>query len=309
MHDHSHTHSHSHGKTERNILIAFLLNLSFSVFELFGGFFTHSVAILSDSVHDFGDALSIGLSYLLERRSVRRPDARHSYGYRRYSVLGSLITTVILLVGSALVIISSVTRLIHPVEVNYHGMIGFAVVGVVLNLAAALVTREGDSLNQRAVNLHMLEDVLGWAIVLVGAVIMNFTDLRLLDPLMSIGVSIFIAVHALGNLGSVLDLFLEKTPAGIDMAALTEQLQSLPGVENVHHLHIWSLDGESHRATLHAVVTAPDAKQRLRDELKTHGISHATIETEAPGDLCPEPECPTDTPPSAGTHHHHHHHN
>ena len=305
-----HTHEHAHGKTERNILIAFLLNLSFSVFELFGGFFTHSVAILSDSVHDLGDAISIGLSYFLERKSTRHPDARHTHGYRRYSVLGSLITTVILLVGSVLVIIGSVSRLIHPVEVNYHGMILFAVVGVALNLAAAVVTREGDSLNQKAVNLHMLEDVLGWIIVLIGSVVMNFTDLRIIDPLMSIGVSVFIAVHAFGNLSAVLDLFLEKVPDNIAVDELAARLNTLEGVEDIHHLHVWSLDGESHRATLHAVVASPEAKCRIREELKACGISHATIETERPDELCAERECAVAVPegPVAGHHHHHHGH-
>ena len=301
------THEHSHGKTERNILIAFLLNLSFSVFELFGGFFTHSVAILSDSVHDLGDALSIGLSYFLERKSTRQPDARHTYGYRRYSVLGSLITTGILLVGSALVIIGAVSRLVHPVEVNYHGMILFAVVGVALNLAAAVVTREGDSLNQKAVNLHMLEDVLGWIIVLIGSVVMNFTDLRIIDPLMSIGVSVFIAAHAFGNLGAVLDLFLEKVPEDIAVDELSARLCALEGVEDIHHLHVWSLDGESHRATLHAVITEPGAKRRIREELKNCGIAHATIETEHPDELCAERECGVIAPEGRHAGHHHHH--
>lgn len=130
-------------KTDKNILIAFILNLSFSLFELIGGIFTHSVAILSDSIHDFGDAVSIGFAYVLEKKSRRQADDRHTYGYRRYSVLGGLITTVILIVGSIVMIWEAVERIITPVEINYRGMIWLAVIGVVVNVIAAYVTRKG----------------------------------------------------------------------------------------------------------------------------------------------------------------------
>ena len=184
-------------KTEKNILIAFLLNISFSIFEFFGGIITNSVAILSDSIHDLGDAISIGISYFMERKSKKPGDNNYTYGYVRYSVLGGVITTSILLVGSILVIISATKRLINPVEVNYNGMIIFAIIGVILNYIAAYVTKEGDSINQKSVNLHMLEDVLGWIVVLIGAIIMNFTDIRILDSIMSIGVAIFILFNSL----------------------------------------------------------------------------------------------------------------
>ena len=154
-------------KTQRNILIAFILNITFSIFEFVGGLLTNSVAILSDSDHDLGDAISIGISYFMDRKSKKKADNKYTYGYIRYSVLGGVITTTILLVGSILVIIGAVKRLFNPVEINYSGMIIFAVVGVILNFIAAYVTREGDSINQKAVNLHMLEDVLGWVIVLI----------------------------------------------------------------------------------------------------------------------------------------------
>ena len=199
-------------KTEKNILFAFILNLSFSIFEFIGGIFTGSVAILSDSIHDLGDALSIGISFFLEKKSKKKPDNKYTYGYIRYSVLGGLITTVILLVGSILVIYNAIGRIITPVEVNYKGMIIFAIIGLVTNFIAAYLTKEGDSINQKSVNLHMLEDVLGWAIVLIGAIIMNFTDIKIIDPIMSIGVALFILVNTLKNLKKILDLFLEKTP-------------------------------------------------------------------------------------------------
>jgi cobalt-zinc-cadmium efflux system protein len=299
-------------KTEKNILVAFLLNLSFSIFEFFGGIFTGSVAIISDAVHDLGDAASIGISFFLERKSKKRPDEHYTYGYARYSVLGSVITTFILLFGSAAVIYNAFARLITPTEINYNGMIIFAIVGVIVNFAAALFTREGDSLNQKAVNLHMLEDVLGWAVVLVGAIIMRFTNISVIDPLLSIVVSLFILINAVSGLKEATDVFLEKAPHGIDTHEITDRLCELEGVLDVHHVHVWSMDGSGHYATLHAVVSseadAHTVKEKIREELKEHKIVHATIELEAEGEHCHEKECNTEHHSSHGHHHHHHHH-
>ena len=296
-------------KTKKNILVAFLLNLSFAAFEFFAGLWTGSVAILSDAVHDLGDAAGIGLSWLLERKGKRPPDQVYTYGYGRYSLLGSLITTSILLFGSVLVMGNAVVRILHPTPIHYDGMLLFAVAGVIVNLAAAFVTREGDSLNQKAVNLHMLEDVLGWALVLLGALIMRFTDFALLDPLLSIGVAAFILFHAVRNLRETVELLLDKTPHGVEVAEIREHLLHIDGVLEVHHIHLWSLDGCTHCATMH-IVTAGDPheiKAQVRQELAEHGIGHATLELESENEHCHEPHCVL-TPNSATGHHHHHHH-
>ena len=293
-------------KTEKNILIAFLLNISFSIFEFFGGLFTNSVAILSDSIHDLGDAVSIGISYFMERKSKKPSDNKYTYGYIRYSVLGGVITTTILLVGSILVIISAIKRLINPVEVNYQGMIIFAVIGVILNFIAAYVTKEGESINQKSVNLHMLEDVLGWIVVLVGAIIMNFTDIKILDPIMCIGVALFILFNALKNLKIVLDLFLEKTPNDIDIEELKKHLLEIEDVEDIHHIHIWSIDGFNNYATMHIVSKSKNiskVKHEIREELLEHNICHAILETEE--EACSDKECHIELKEN---HHHHHHH-
>lgn len=297
-------------KTEKNILIAFILNLIFSVFEFIGGIFTASVAIVSDAVHDIGDAASIGISYFLEKKSKQKPDSKYTYGYARYSVIGSVITTLILLFGSASVIFNAVHKIFNPTEINYNGMIIFAVVGAVVNFGAAYITREGDSLNQKAVNLHMLEDVLGWIVVLIGAVVMRFTDFAIIDPLMSIGVALFILINATKNLKEVLDLFLEKTPSGIDVEEIKEHICSIDGVLDAHHIHIWSMDGQSNFATMH-IVTNSDAhkiKELIREELAEHGIVHATLELEAEGEHCHEKNCDIKINSNSGHHHHHHHH-
>jgi len=292
-------------KTEKNILIAFLLNVSFSIIEFVGGIFTNSVAIMSDAIHDLGDATSIGISYFLERKSKKNPDKKYTYGYARYSVLGGVITTTILLVGSILVIVGAVKRLFNPVEVNYQGMIIFAVIGVVLNFIAAYVTREGDSINQKSVNLHMLEDVLGWVVVLIGSIIMNFTDIKILDSIMSIGVALFILINSLRNLKQVLDLFLEKTPKEINIDELKEHLLKIKGVDDIHHIHVWSIDGYNNYATMHIVSKAKDiskVKKEIREELEEHNICHAILETEE--EACSDKECHIES----HDHHHHHHH-
>lgn len=299
-------------KTQRNILIAFILNLSFSVFEFLGGILTGSAAIMSDAVHDLGDAASIGVSCFLERISRRSPDEKYTYGYARYSVIGGFITTLILLLGSVVMIYNAIDRIITPTEVNYNGMILFAVVGVCVNFCAAFFTREGHSVNQKAVNLHMLEDVLGWIVVLVGAVVMRFTDFWFIDPVMSMGVSVFILINAFKNLKEIADLFLEKVPRNIDVGEIKEHIGKIEGIIDVHHIHIRSFDGQNNIATMH-IVTDNDPykiKAAVREEMGEHGITHVTVEIEAGDENCSKRCCDikVDAVPSQGHHHNHSRH-
>ena len=243
-------------KTDKNILIAFILNISFSIFELIGGVFTRSIAIISDAIHDFGDSISIGVSYFLEKKSKNKADSKYTYGYARYSVLGALITNMVLVAGSSLVIYNAIMRILNPVDINYNGMIVFAIIGTIINFIAAYVTREGDSLNQKAVNLHMLEDVLGWVIVLIGAIIMKFTNLSIIDPIMSIGVALFIVMSASKNFETIISLFLEKTPNDIDLEEIKKHILELNGVIGIHHVHVWSIDGFTNFATMHVVTNS-----------------------------------------------------
>ena len=295
-------------KTEKNILIAFLLNIGFSIFEFIGGTITNSVAIISDSIHDMGDALSIGISYFLEKISKKKPDNKYTYGYIRYSVIGSIITTTILLIGSIFVIYNAILRIINPVDINYNGMIIFALVGAIVNFMAAYFTKDGDSLNQKAVNLHMLEDVLGWIVVFIGAIIMRFTDIKIIDPILSIFVALFIFKNAFKNLKIIIDLFLEKTPNNIDINELKEHLLKIEGINDIHHIHIWSIDGYKTLATLHVVTNEDNhkIKELVKEELKEHGIDHITIEIENTNEECCDETCNVELTHNH-THHHHHH--
>lgn len=296
-------------KTQRNILIAFILNLLFSAAELIGGLGIGSIAIISDALHDFGDAASIGIAWFLEKKSKKEPDHAYTYGYGRYSVLGSALTTLILLIGSFTVIVHSVNRVFRPTEIQYNGMIVFACAGVVVNLAAAIVTRKGDSLNQRAVNLHMLEDVLGWIVVLVGAVVMRFTGLVIIDPLLSIAVAVYILIHAIGHMKEILILFLERTPDGISVSEIHKIVLQIPEVTDVHHIHIWSIDGHKNCATMHLQIcgNAHHIKDAVRKTLAEHGIPHSVLEIEESDEHCCNQKCNVLQTEFHPCHHHHHH--
>lgn len=288
----------------KKILIAFILNLSFSLFELIGGVVTGSVAILSDALHDLGDAMSIGISCLFEKKSRKAPDGVYTYGYSSYSVLGGLFTTLVLLLGSLAVIFGAIKKIFSPSDINYDGMILFAVVGAGVNFLAALFTKDGESINQRAVNLHMLEDVLGWLVVLVGAIVMRFTNFSLIDPLMSIGVALFILIHALKALKEIFSVFLGKVPEGIDVEKIKKHITEIEGVLDIHHLHIWTPDAERILLTAHVVVKGDrkEIKEKVRNELFLHGITHVTLELEDESEECHDKAC------HAECHHHHHHH-
>ena len=291
-------------KSDKNILIAFLLNLFFSVFEFIGGIITNSISIVSDSIHDFGDAISIGISYILEKVSKKKPNKKYTYGYLRYSVLGALITTIILLIGSILIIYNAIKRIMDPIDINYNGMILFAIVGVIVNFIAAKVTKHGHSLNQKSVNLHMIEDVLGWIVVLIGAVVMKFTDLSIIDPILSVLVALYIFIHAIKNLKSIIDIFLEKTPSNISIENIKKELLDIEEVIDIHHIHIWSMDGFNNYATMHVIVNKNInvVKDLIREKLKQNNVNHVTIEFEEQNETCKDNDCNI----KSITHHHHH---
>lgn len=290
---HHHSHSHSHAHQSNNIALAFFLNFSFTLVELVGGLLTNSVAILSDALHDFGDSISLGLAWYFDRLSRKSATARFTYGYKRFALLGALINATVLLVGSAIVVYECVLRLMHPEPVVVKGMFALAVAGIVINGIAVLKTRHGAGVNERVVSLHMLEDVLGWAAVLLVSLVMLFVDCPVLDPILSIAISCFVIYNALHNLFTAFRVILQGVPEEVDFEEIRMRLKQLEGVEDVHDLHLWSLDSEYHVASLHAViseVTTPQEEQRIKTDIKRmlqdQGFPHTTVEFEHPGDTC-----------------------
>ena len=288
-HDHKHHHHHHHSHDgESNIGIAFLLNISFTIIELIGGYMTNSVAIISDAVHDFGDSISLGMAWYFQKISKREKTDKYTYGYKRFSLLGAIINSIVLVVGSIYIISEAVPRLFSPQETSAKGMFALAIVGIIINGAAVLKTRTGDSINERVVSLHMMEDVLGWAAVLVGSVIMHFTGLTIIDPILSIGIAGFVLFNVYGNIKDVLPILLQGTPEHIDLNHIVEHVMELGEVEEVHDIHIWSLDEEYNIMTIHVVLKdwleeekIIKLKSEIRSILEDEGVQHSTIEFES----------------------------
>lgn len=289
-HIHGHDHGHGHGSSaEKNISVAFYLNAFFVVVELVGGLITNSIAILSDALHDFGDCLSLATAWFLQKKSKKGRDSKYSYGYKRFSLLGSIFLSGVLTVSSIFVIVEAAKRIASPQEVSAQGMLWMAIFGIVINGAAALRVKRGSSLNERAVYLHIMEDVLGWVGVLIVSVVMIFVYIPMLDSLLSIAISIWVLTNVYGNLKSVFRILLQGVPENVDVQALKQHIEELPGVEEVHDLHVWSLDGESHVMTLHVVTDESDTST-LKTEIQKIGaefdVVHVTVEFEKRGEAC-----------------------
>jgi cobalt-zinc-cadmium efflux system protein len=270
-----------------NIKTAFFLNLAFTILEIFGGLWTNSLAILSDAIHDLGDSLSLGLAWFLGNYAQRERDRRYSYGYRRFSLLGALVNTLVLLAGSILVLSQAVPRLINPQHSNAQGMLIFAVVGILVNGAAVLRLRGSQSMNARVVAWHLLEDVFGWIAVLIVAIVLLFADIHILDPILSILITLYILYNVLKNLRETLSLFLQRIPQNLDLAEIEDRIANIDRVKSTHHTHIWSLDGEHHVLTTHVVVSdslskeqASSVKQEVKQILQPYQLSHLTVEIE-----------------------------
>ena len=290
-HDHEH---HPHGPHQHDpsgLRAAFLLNLVFTVIEVAGGLFTGSVAVLSDALHDLGDCLVLGLAWYLQRLSGRSRDRRYSYGYARFSMLGGWLAAAVLVVGSVLMIALAIPRFADPGEPHATGMMALALLGITMNGIAAW-RLNGGSLNERGARLHLLEDVLGWAAVLVGGAVIWATDWALIDPLLSVGISIYILINAARTLRDGTAILMQSQPVGIDANAVDNALRSLPHVIGTHDQHLWSLDGSYTVLTVHLVVDdlvaaeRAGVKQHARDALSLLRVHHATIEMESVGEVC-----------------------
>ncbi|MDR1592960.1 MAG: cation diffusion facilitator family transporter [Prevotellaceae bacterium] len=287
---HNHDKKHEHDHVSSGIGIAFFLNLAFSLIEVVGGYLTNSVAILSDALHDLGDSFSLALAWYFQRLSRKERDSKYSYGYRRFSLLGALINSAVLLTGSIFVISESVSRLMSPETVDAKGMLILAVFGIVINGIAMLKLRKGKSLNERTVALHLLEDVLGWMAVLVASVVMMFVEIPVLDPILSLGIACYILFNIYHNLRDTLRVILQGTPENIDGDEIEKALLDIEGVESVHDLHLWTMDGEFNISSVHIVVAVnqdiTEIKNRARQIMKQYNLQHSTIEIEQSEENC-----------------------
>ena len=290
----AHNHSNHKQNATGNIALAFFLNLVFVVIEIIGGLLTNSIAILADALHDFGDCMSLATAWFLQKKSTKGRDAKYSYGYKRFSLLGSLFLSGVLFVSSIIAIIEAVKRLFNPQVIDAQGMLWIAIIGVLINSAAALKVKKGTSLAEKAVYLHILEDVMGWVAVLVASVVMQFIEAAYLDSVLSICISLWVLFNVYRNTKKVFYILLQGVPSNMSIDELKTKLLNISDVESVHDLHIWSLDGESHVMTLHVVTKSADlAKLRsgVEEIAQSYNINHTTVEFETPDFECDAEGC------------------
>ncbi len=272
-------------KTKHTVWLAFFLNLSYAIVEFIAGGIFGSSAVLADSVHDLGDAISIGISAFLETISNREEDSHYTLGYKRFSLLGALLTAVILMTGSVLVILENITKLFHPQTINDEGILWLGIIAVSINVLASLVVRKGKTKNESILSLHFLEDTLGWVAVILMAIILRFTDWYILDPLLSLAISLFILSKAIPRFWSTLKIFLDAVPEGVDIQKIKSDLKQLDHVASVNQLNLWTMDGLEKNAIIHVclehVKHMEVCKESIRDLLKDCGFQNVTIEVDA----------------------------
>jgi cobalt-zinc-cadmium efflux system protein len=291
-HHPEHPHGHVHAAGAASLRVAFLINLAFTVIEVVGGWWTGSIAVLTDALHDAGDCLVLGTAWYLQRVAMRGRDAHYSYGYGRYSMLGGWLTSVVLVVGALAMLVLTVPKLWSTTLPHTEGMMLIALFGLLMNGLAAWKLHAGHTLNERGAYLHLLEDVLGWAAVLVGAITIHFTGWAIIDPLLSIGISLFILYNAVNTLRKGTGILMQQIPTGIDPGAIRQRLLAIPHVTDLHDQHTWTLDGSFVVHTVHVVVGQVDLaealaiKSKARETLRELGIHHATIELEWDNEDC-----------------------
>lgn len=291
------SHHHQHNHSTNNIRVAFFINLGFALAEIVGGALTNSTAIISDAVHDFGDSISLGMAWFLGSYSEKEGTQEYTYGYRRYSLLGALINSIVLISGGLFVLSEAIPRLINPEPFDAQGTVFIAIIGIIINGAAVLRLRGSQSINAQVVTWHLLEDVLGWIAVFIMGIISLFVDIPILDPILSTLITLYVLYNAIRNLRRTMSLFLQASPNDLDIQSVDDQLRQINGVEKTHHTHLWSLDGEHNVFTSHLIVKSGISvnevviiKKKARDVIKDLNIEHATIEIEFDEEDCTIPE-------------------
>ncbi len=278
-------HQHTFSTGVQNIQVAFFLNLAFTLIEIAGGLITNSVAILSDALHDLGDSLSLGMAWYFQKYSQKNRDNQYSYGYGRFSILSAVITSMVLLVGSVIIVTEAIPRLMDPVQPMTEGMIGLSILGIIVNGIAAIRLRKGKSLNEQTLSLHILEDVLGWTAMLIASIIMHFVYFPILDSLFSIGIALWILFNVFKNLRKAMGILLQATPANVDIEQAQQRIRSVLEVRDIHDFHIWTMDGQFNICTVDVQANPrmtleeqDRVKENIRNALSDMEIHHLTIE-------------------------------
>lgn len=289
---HAHDHDHAVVRADQRgaLVVALVLNAGFLVVELAGGIAFNSLALAADAAHMFTDVASLGIALIALRLSIRPSTERHTFGLERTEVLGALANSLILVAAAGWIIVEAVRRFGDAPDVDGGGVLVVSLVGVLVNVVSAfvLLRSRGSSLNMRAAVVHQVMDAVGLAGTLAAAVLIIVWDATWADPAVSLAIAFLVVLSAVRLLVDTTHVLLEGTPTGMDRADVERTLLHAPGVDAVHHLHLWSLASDVPALSAHVVlageVSLHEAQQR-GEELKTllartHGIAHATLELE-----------------------------
>ncbi len=302
-HNHSH-HDHSHSIVLTNINSAFIigivLNFLFVVIEAVIGFSINSLSLLSDAGHNLADVGSLALSLLAFRLLKVKPNNQYTYGYRKTTILAALLNAMILLLSIGAILYEAISRFVHPSPLPGKTIAIVAFIGIVINFATAklfMKSKEKD-LNIRSAYLHMMSDALVSAGLVVGGIIIYYTNWYLLDPILSIIIAVIILIGTWSLLKESLRLSLDGVPKDIDLDEIKNKTSNIKGVKNIHHIHVWAMSTTENAMTAHAVFESKmnyeevsRIKNKIRHELEHLNIQHTTIETEFEEDACKKPEC------------------
>ena len=305
MHTHSHSEEHHHGVHHHHTVeslsavyvVAVVVNLLFVVVEAVAGFVGNSLGLLSDAGHNLADTFSLLIAMLALRLASTRATKHFTYGYRKASVLLSLLNAIILLVAVGAIIVESIGKFFHPTEVNGPVIIWTATAAIVVNgLTTWLLARHRKhDLNTRGAFLHMLADTLVSVGVVVGGIIIQYTGWWIVDPIIGLGIAVIILVGTWNLLAESLRMSADAVPEGFDVEEITHRIESQEGVLGVHHLHIWPISTTETALTFHIVI--PEASRleeitsRVKHLLDEEGIHHSTLELETSRSHCHDREC------------------
>lgn len=293
-HEHSHQHSHAINAESLNkaFIIGIVLNLAFVVIEFAAGFWFDSLALLSDAGHNLSDVVSLVLALLAFRLAKVKANERYTYGYKKSTILVSLLNAVILLVAVGAIVIESIHKLNNPAVVPGGAIAWVAGVGVLINAFTAFLfmkDKEKD-LNVKGAYLHMAADALVSVGVLVAGIVISRTGWYIIDPIIGLIVAVVILISTWNLLHDSLRLTLDGVPTSIDSQKVVKAIRALPGVDDVHHIHIWAINTTENALTAHIVLKQPEGMQEvehlIRHRLEDFGIGHATLEFEVPGEHC-----------------------
>ena len=293
-HEHSHQHSHAINAESLNkaFIIGIVLNLAFVVIEFAAGFWFDSLALLSDAGHNLSDVVSLVLALLAFRLAKVKANERYTYGYKKSTILVSLLNAVILLVAVGAIVIESIHKLNNPAVVPGGAIAWVAGVGGLINAFTAFLfmKEKKKDLNVKGAYLHMAADALVSVGVLVAGIVISRTGWYIIDPIIGLIVAVVILISTWNLLHDSLRLTLDGVPTSIDSQKVVEAIRALPGVDDVHHIHIWAISTTENALTAHIVLKQPEGMQEvkhlIRHRLEDFGIGHATLEFEVPGEHC-----------------------